>query len=244
VVCGLILLSNFSTSAILFATCLILIFVGRVRTKYILSLLAVMLVTGGMFYLIAKKVPGIGRFKTVESRIETFLGIKSEKTPDNVFQVNQAKIAIATGGIVGKFPGNSTQRNILPQAFSDFIFAIIIEEYGLIGAIVIIFLYLIILYRGIRIASKCDKFFGTLLCLGISFVIVFQAMINMGVTLDLLPNTGQTLPMISHGGTSIWLTSIGIGILLSISRANDELEKQKKQQEDNAEIKINTTNGD
>lgn len=239
VTCILIFPENLSTSAILFATSLILIYVGRVKVQYLLSLIGIMIVMCGIVFLIAKSSPGTGRFKTWGNRMETFLG-KGEADPKDVFQNNQAKIAIANGAPFGRFPGNSTQRNILPQAFSDFIFAIIIEEYGLLGAIVIILLYLILLYRGIRIASKCDKFFGTLLCLGISFVIVFQAMINMGVTLDMLPNTGQTLPLISLGGTSIWLTSIGIGIILSISKANDEAEKQKEQEEQNNELKAET----
>lgn len=236
----LILPDNLSTAAILFATSLILIFVGRVKTQYILSLLGVMAVLCGIFFLVAKNSPNQGRLRTWGSRMENFLG-SGTPDPKDEFQNNQAKIAIANGAPFGKFPGNSTQRNILPQAYSDFIFAIIIEEYGILGAIVIILLYLILLYRGIRIASRCDKFFGTLLGLGISFVIVFQAMINMGVTLDLLPNTGQTLPLVSLGGTSIWLTSIGIGILLSISRANDEAEKLKAEQEANNELKTEIT---
>jgi cell division protein FtsW len=171
--------------------------------------------------------PKKGRLGTWSNRIETFFGDEKDQNPDEVYQINQSKIAVASGGVFGKFPGNSTQRNMLPQAYSDFIYAIIIEEYGIVGGIIVIFLYLFLLYRGIRIATRCEKTFGVLLGLGISYILVFQAMINMAIVVDIFPVTGQPLPLVSMGGTSIWFTSIGIGIMLSISRSNDEAEKQK-----------------
>ncbi len=187
IICLLIMFANFSTAAILFATCLILMFVGRVSTKYILYLLGVMILAGSILILILMNSPKKGRLGTWANRIETFFGKSSDQNPDEVYQINQSKIAVATGGVFGKFPGNSTQRNMLPQAYSDFIYAIIIEEYGIIGGIVIIFLYLFLLYRGIRIATKCEKTFGVLLGLGISYILVFQAMINMAIVVDLFP---------------------------------------------------------
>ncbi len=243
-ICIFILPANFSTAAILFATCLILMFVGRVSLKYIIYMIGIMLIAGGLFILILKTTHNQGRLSTWVNRIETFFGDDSKQNPDDIYQVTQSKIAVASGGIIGKFPGNSTQRNMLPQAYSDFIYAIILEEYGFIGGIIILLLYMVLLYRGIRIATKCEKTFGILLGLGISFALVFQAVINMGIVVDLLPNTGQPLPLISMGGTSIWFTSIGIGIMLSISRANDESEKQKQQTEESNEIKTETENAE
>jgi len=243
-ICIFILPANFSTAAILFATCLILMFVGRVSMKYIIYMIGIMLIAGGLFILILKTTNNQGRLSTWVNRIETFFGDDSKQNPDDIYQINQSKIAVASGGIIGKFPGNSTQRNMLPQAYSDFIYAIILEEYGFIGGIIILLLYMVLLYRGIRIATKCEKTFGILLGLGISFILVFQAVINMGIVVDLLPNTGQPLPLISMGGTSIWFTSIGIGIMLSISRANDEAEKQKQQAEESSKIKTETENAE
>ncbi len=236
-ICVFILPANFSTAAILFMTCVILMFVGRVSAKYIVYLFVIMFLMGALLVLILKNSPRESRLSTWKSRFETFFSDDAKLNPDEVYQVTQSKIAVASGGFIGKFPGNSTQRNMLPQAYCDFIFAIILEEYGFLGGIFIILLYLILLYRGIRIATKCDKIFGVLLGLGISFALVFQAMINMAIVVDLLPNTGQPLPLISMGGTSIWFTSIGIGILLSISRANEEAEKQKNQEVENKELK-------
>lgn len=235
IICGLIMPANFSTAAILFATCLILMFVGRVNLKFLMLTLGGMVVVAGVLVLILMNSPKQGRLGTWVNRVETFFGDESKQNPDEVYQINQSKIAVASGGIIGKFPGNSSQRNMLPQAYSDFIYAIIIEEYGIVGGIVIVILYMYLLFRGIRIATRCDKTFGMLLGLGISFILVFQAMINMAIVVDIFPVTGQPLPLISMGGTSIWFTSIGIGIMLSISRANEENEKAKK-----AVIKENT----
>ncbi len=146
---------------------------------------------------------------------------------ENNYQTEQAKIAIATGGVFGKMPGNSTQRNFLPHPYSDFIFAIIIEEYGIVGGIFLVLLYLILLYRAVKIVTQSPGTFGAFLTIGVAFSLVFQAMINMGVAVNLLPVTGQPLPLVSMGGTSIWFTSLSIGIILSVSK---EINKQKEEQ--------------
>jgi cell division protein FtsW len=224
-VCMLIFPANLSTAAILFLTAVILMFIGRINLKYIAYMALIGGFVVGIFILFLMNSPNKGRLGTWKSRIESFAGGPEHKDPDKEYQINQSKIAIASGGLIGKFPGNSTQRNFLPHAYSDFIFAIIIEEYGLFGGIFIILLYLILLYRGIRIATKCEKTFGSLLCIGMSFILVFQAFIHFAIITNLFPVTGQPLPLISMGGTSIWFTSIAIGIMLSVSR---ETEKQNE----------------
>ena len=212
-VCGLILPANFSTASILFTTCIALMFVGRVSLKYILSLIAIGVVALGIFIAFAYNAQSENRLGTWKNRIENFASGESREN----YQAEQSKIAIASGGVIGKGPGRSTQRNFLPHPYSDFIFAIIVEEYGLIGGIFIMILYLIILYRGVRISSKCEGSFGSLLAIGLSFSLVFQGMINMAVAVNLFPVTGQPLPMVSMGGTSIWFTCLAIGIILSVS---------------------------
>ncbi len=221
IVCALILPANFSTAALLFLTCLVLMFIGRMNTKHLLMLIGSGIVFGALLILLIFNFPKIiKRGETWKARIENFKSGDSESN----FQAEQAKIAIATGGIVGKGPGNSMQRNFLPQASSDFIFAIVIEEWGLISAIIIVFLYVVLLFRGIRIANKSEKTFGSLLAVGLTFSLVFQAMINMAVAVNLFPVTGQPLPLVSMGGTSIWFTSIAIGIILSVSRESEVVE--------------------
>ena len=214
-VCFLILPANFSTAAILFATSLVLMFIGRVPFKYMVSLVGSGIVLLIIFFILAGYYPDLlPRLSTWKSRIENFQSSKSE----DFYQVEQAKIAIAKGGVFGKMPGNSEQRNFLPHPYSDFIYAIIIEEYGLIGGIILVFLYMILLFRAVKIVTKCPRNFGAFLTIGLAFSLVFQAMINMGVAVNLLPVTGQTLPLISMGGTSLWFTSIAIGIILSVSK--------------------------
>jgi len=216
IVCFLILPANFSTAAILFSTSLVLMFIGRVNLKHIFAMIGTGLVILFIMVLIAKSQPNLlPRVDTWISRIENFI---SGDDKDDNYQVEQAKIAIANGGFFGKMPGNSEQRNFLPHPYSDFIFAIIIEEYGLFGGIFIVFLYLILLFRAVKIVTKCPRNFGAFLTIGVAFSLVFQAMINMAVAVNLLPVTGQTLPFISMGGTSIWFTSISIGIILSVSK--------------------------
>lgn len=220
VVCGLILPANFSTAALLFVTCTILMFIGRVNLKYIAAMYGIGIVVFGIFVVVLLNAPEQGRLGTWKKRIESFNGGDSKEN----YQVEQGKIAIATGGIFGKFPGNSTQRNFLPHPYSDFIFAIIIEEYGLIGGIVVVLMYLILLFRAIRIVSRSPGTFGAFLTMGCCFTLVFQAFINMAVAVNLLPVTGQPLPMVSMGGTSIWFTGIAIGMMLSVSREADKNE--------------------
>jgi len=195
-----------------------MLFIGRINLKYIFALLGIAIVLMGIFVFILMHSTNQGRLGTWRNRIENFgSGEKVEN-----FQVEQGKIAIATGGIFGKFPGNSTQRNFLPHPYSDFIFAIIVEEYGLIGAFVVVLMYLILLFRGVRIVSKAPGTFGAFLTFGCCFSLVFQAFINMAVAVNILPVTGQPLPMVSMGGTSIWFTGITIGIMLSVSKESDK----------------------
>ena len=218
IICALILPANFSTAALLFLTCLVLMFVGRMNAKHLLMLIGSGIVFGVLLIVLIFNFPTIiKRGETWKARIEDFRKGDSESN----FQAEQAKIAIATGQIFGKGPGNSMERNFLPQASSDFIFAIVIEEWGLITAILIVFLYVVLLFRGVRIANKSERTFGSLLAIGLTFSLVFQAMINMAVAVNLFPVTGQPLPLVSMGGTSIWFTSIAIGIILSVSRETD-----------------------
>lgn len=235
-ICGLILPSNLSTAAILFTTCFVLMFIGRVSIKYMAAFAGVGIALLALFILIMWNMPNKGRVHTWKNRIENFTGGDKNIDPDKAFQSVQSKIAISTGGIIGKLPGNSTQRNILPQAFSDFIFAIIVEEYGLIGGIVIVGLYLILLFRAVKIATKCTRIFPALLTIGCAFSLVFQAMIHMGIASGVLPVTGQPLPLLSMGGTSIWFTSIAIGIILSVSKSVEvEVQSDNEEEENNKE---------
>lgn len=213
IVCGLILPANFSTAAVLFSTSMVIMFIGRVKLKFLLVLVGVGIVFLSLFIVILLNSPNTGRVGTWKKRIENFSSGESESN----YQVEQAKIAIASGFPLGKGPGKSTQRNFLPHPYSDFIYAIILEEYGFMAGACVIFLYIVLFLRGIRIAIKCDKPFGTLLAFGCSFLLVFQALINMAVATNLFPVTGQPLPMLSMGGTSVWFTCISIGLILSVS---------------------------
>ncbi len=212
-----ILPANLSTAAIVFTISLVMLFVGRVRLLYLAGLIVTGAAILGIIILIMFNMPdGMqGRTATWKHRIEHFISNDKGEVP---FQVEQAKIAIATGGIYGKGPGNSTQRNILPHPYSDFIYAIIIEEYGLLGGFFVLLLYLVLFFRAIRISLKSPTLFGSFMVIGMSFSLVFQAMINMGVAVNLFPVTGQPLPLISMGGTSLWFSSLAIGIILSVSR--------------------------
>lgn len=223
IVCGLIAPANLSTACVLFATCLILMFIGRVSLVYIGIIIMSAVFLLGIIVFIIMQSPNQGRVATWKSRIEDFMD------KDQVsYQTQQAKIAIAKGGVFGQGPGNSKQRNFLPSSYADYIYVIIIEEYGLIGGGIIVLLYLFFLFRSILIFIKTPKAFGALLAVGLSFSLVIQAMINMGVTVNILPVTGLTLPLVSMGGSSIWFTSLAIGIILSVSRSADELKKEEK----------------
>ncbi len=217
IVCGLIFPANLSTAALVFVTSLVLIYIGRVKFSYILSIIGLSVLLLGFSIGILFMMPSgkQARLSTWKARIEQY--VKGGDSKDS-YQVEQSKIAIASGGLFGKMPGKSTQRNFLPHPYSDFIFAIIVEEYGLVGGSIVVLLYLILLYRAVRIVSKVPNNFGAYLAMGLSFGLVFQAMVNMGVAVHLLPVTGQPLPLVSMGGTSIWFTSLSIGVLLSVSK--------------------------
>ncbi|MGC4056503.1 MAG: FtsW/RodA/SpoVE family cell cycle protein [Chitinophagaceae bacterium] len=227
VICGLIAPENLSTALLLGATCCILFFIGRVQVRHILMLALAGL--AGIIILVAASVYfDFGRGATWVKRIEDFRGKDaSGNKKEDPFQVEQAKIAIANGGVAGRGPGNSQQRNFLPHPYSDFIYAIVIEEYGLVGGAVIVFLYLLFLWRCILLFRRCPYAFGAFLGVGLSITLVFQAMLNMAVTVHLVPVTGLTLPMVSMGGSSILFTSMSFGIILSISRYVDEMEGTK-----------------
>lgn len=220
VVCLLILPANFSTAAMLGVSCWLMLFIGRVNLKQLLGFTGIGIVLVGLFIFIALQTNSISRVQTWKNRIENY---SSGEGGDN-YQAQQSKIAIATGGLVGKGPGNSTQRNLLPHPYSDFIYAIIIEEYGMVGGMVILLLYLILLYRTGLIVKKARRTFPAFLAMGLTLILVFQAMINMAVAVNLIPVTGQPLPLVSMGGTSLLFTSASFGIILSISRSQNKEE--------------------
>lgn len=214
-VCGLILPSNLSTALILLATVMVLMFIGRVKMRHLSAFFLVGIFLIALMIGITMLTGQKGRIATWESRIEHFIDGEDKEN----YQVEQSKIAIATGGVFGKGPGNSTQRDFLPYAYSDFIYALIVEEYGFIGGLVILFLYLFLLYRAGVIVKKSNRTFGAFLSIGLALLLVLQAMVNMGVTVNLFPVTGQTLPFVSMGGSSLIFTSIAIGIILNVSRS-------------------------
>ena len=215
----LILPANFSTTAIIFAMTLMLTFIGGYPLKYLGFIIGTGLVILLFFVLIAKAFPDAmpNRVQTWQNRIENF----SDSEDKEAYQVQKAKIAIATGGPVGVGPGKSVQKNFLPQSSSDFIFAIIVEEYGLLGGFLIVFIYFLLLFRIFVVIRKTTTIFGTLLVVGVGCPIIFQATINMAVAANLFPVTGQTLPLISSGGTSIWMTCFALGMILSVSAAKE-----------------------
>jgi cell division protein FtsW len=219
----LILPANFSTTAIIFSMILILAFIGGYPIKYIGYIIGAGILSLTLFILIAKAFPDSmpNRVNTWGSRIENFSNSEGQES----YQVEKAKIAIATGGTFGKGPGKSIQKNFLPQSSSDFIYAIIVEEYGLIGAVLIVFVYFLLLFRIFVTVKKASTIFGTLLVIGVGLPIIFQAVINMAVATNLFPVTGQTLPLISSGGTSIWMTCFALGMILSVSSSKQETEK-------------------
>ena len=219
----LILPANFSTTAIIFSMILILAFIGGYPIKYIGYIIGAGILSLTLFILIAKAFPDSmpNRVNTWGSRIENFSNSEGQES----YQVEKAKIAIATGGTFGKGPGKSIQKNFLPQSSSDFIYAIIVEEYGLVGAVLIVFVYFLLLFRIFVTVKKASTIFGTLLVIGVGLPIIFQAVINMAVATNLFPVTGQTLPLISSGGTSIWMTCFALGMILSVSSSKQETEE-------------------
>jgi cell division protein FtsW len=222
VILAFILPANFSTTAIIFAMILLVTFIGGYPIKYLASIVGMGVLGLTLFVLTAKAFPNVmpNRVDTWISRIENF----SDKNAEEGYQVEKAKIAIASGGLQGRGPGKSVQKNFLPQSSSDFIFAIIVEEYGLIfGALIVILMYFLLLFRILVAAKKATSIFATLLIIGVGLPIIFQALINMAVAVNLFPVTGQTLPLISSGGTSIWMTCFAIGIILSVTADKEKI---------------------
>lgn len=227
-----ILPSNFSTAALMFAMVFMLLYIGQYPLKYLGIVLASGLALLALFFLLAQAFPKhktFSRVNTWVSRIENFT---SDKPDEDKYQIENAKIAIAVGKINGVGPGKSIQKNFLPQSSSDFIFAIIIEEYGLIGGYVLVFFYMLLFFRFLIRANKTNNLFGKLLIIGLGFPIIIQALINMGVAVELLPVTGQPLPLISSGGTSIWMTCLSLGIILSVTKREDEIAADLKDFQD------------
>lgn len=232
---GLVLPANFSTAALMFAMVIMLVFIGQYPLKYIGVVVATGIAALAMFILLAKAFPDAKMFSRVptwEGRLESFFTNAEDKdTSDEHYQSDLAKVAIASGKIYGLGPGKSVQKNFLPQSSSDFIYAIIVEEWGLIGGLGVLALYLLIFFRFIVAAHKANSNFGKLVVVGLGFPIVFQAMINMAVAVNLLPVTGQTLPLISSGGSSIWMTCISLGIIIGVTKKDEEIEAEREDRE-------------
>ncbi len=238
IICAVIAPANLSTALLVGATSFMLMFIGRVNTKHLLLSIGIALIPVIFLFALAigtydkathktKDLPAIfasGRIPTWIGRIQTFVYSNKEDDNEKLYQINQAKIAIASGGWVGRGPGNSEARNFLPHSYSDFIYAIIIEEYGFFGAAFMVFIYLLFLYRCIRLYQKCPYAFGAFLALALSFTLVIQALANMGVAVNVFPNTGVTLPLVSMGGSSFLFTCLSIGIILSVARNVEQLE--------------------
>lgn len=235
IICILIAPANLSTALLIGGIALMLMFIGRVNVKHILIVVGaaiipiIILVSVASHYYdkeqhVSKDLPAVfsvGRMPTWVKRVQNFMYAGDE---DASYQVQQAKIAIATGGIFGKGPGKSEQRNFLPHPYSDFIYAIIIEEYGLVGGTVILLIYLLFLFRSIRLFRRCPYAFGAFLAVALSFTLVIQAMVNMAVNVNLFPTTGVTLPLVSMGGSSLFFTCFSIGIILSVARNVEQVE--------------------
>jgi len=234
-----ILPANFSTAALIFSMVIMLVFIGKYPLKYIGVVLGVGAIGLLFFVLVAKTFPDAfpNRVDTWMARIDNFA---TDKPDEDDYQIEKAKIAIASGGLYGLGPGKSVQKNFLPQSSSDFIYAIIVEEYGMVGGISVLGLYLLLLFRFVVAAHKANSLFGKLVVVGLGFPIIFQAMTNMAVAVELLPVTGQTLPLISSGGTSIWMTCIALGIILSVTKTEEEIAEElaEKQKRDDALQKL------
>ncbi|RTY68809.1 cell division protein FtsW [Flavobacterium sp. GSP27] len=224
-----ILPANFSTTALIFSMVLMLVFIGKYPIKYIAVILGSGIVFLAFFILLSKAFPDskfFSRVGTWGNRIESFT---TDKPEEDDYQIEKAKIAIASGKIYGLGPGKSIQKNFLPQSSSDFIFAIIVEEYGLIGGLGVLTLYLLLLFRFVIASHKATTLFGKLVVIGLGFPMIFQAMVNMAVAVELLPVTGQTLPLISSGGSSIWMTCFALGIIISVTKKEEEIVQELKE---------------
>jgi cell division protein FtsW len=245
ITCFLIAPANLSTALLLGSSCMLLLFIGRVSTRHLLLTIGCALIPVAMLVMTAvvkhnsaggeatdiKKEKTSKLFTRVDTwvnRVEGFIYGSKEANDDDHYQVNQAKIAIARGGLIGLGPGNGEARNFLPQAYNDYIYATLIEEYGLMGGAFILFIYLVFLYRSIRLFKRCPYAFGAFLALGLSFTLVLQALANMAVNVNLFPVTGVTLPLVSMGGSSFLFTCLSIGIILSVARNVEQLEAPAK----------------
>jgi cell division protein FtsW len=245
IICVLIAPANLSTALLLGASCMLLLFIGRASTKHLLMTVGIVCIPV-LFLIIAAVISHksaddssetrkesssklTARVSTWINRVEHFIYGGKDADDEDAYQTNQAKIAIAKGGLMGVGPGNSTQRNFLPQAYNDFIYPIIIEEYGLVGGTFIVFIYLVFLFRSIKIFRRCPYAFGAFLALGLSFTLVIQAIANMAVSVNLFPVTGVTLPLVSMGGSSFLFTCLSIGIILSVARNVEQLEGKKEE---------------
>jgi cell division protein FtsW len=226
---ALILPANFSTTALIFAMVVMVAFIGKYQLKFIGFIIG-MAIAGLLFFVvIAKAFPDskfFNRVGTWTSRIENF---SSDKPGEDEYQIKAAKTAIASGNFTGVGPGKSVQRHFLPQSSSDFIYAIIVEEYGLIGGLGVLGLYLLLLFRFVIAAHKATTLFGKLVVISLGFPMIFQALINMAVAVELLPVTGQTLPLISSGGSSIWMTCFALGIIINVTKKEEEIEQEQKE---------------
>lgn len=231
----LILPANLSTAALIFTMVVMLAFIGKYPLKYIGFVVGAGIVALVFFIVVAKAFPDAfpNRVDTWISRIDNFA---TDKPDEDDYQIEKAKIAIASGGIYGLGPGKSVQKNFLPQSSSDFIYAIIVEEWGMLGGIGVLTLYLLLFFRFIVAAHKANSLFGRLLVVGLGFPIIFQALVNMAVAVELLPVTGQTLPLISSGGTSIWMTCVALGIIIGVTKKEEEIAQELEEKEKRNEI--------
>ncbi|MDH6303374.1 cell division protein FtsW [Parabacteroides sp. PF5-5] len=251
IICMLIFPENFSTSVMLFGVCFLMMFIGQMPLKklgllFLVLVLTMSLLVALLFALPNSMIEGVGRLETMKSRIAGFFIEKPKIDPatykitDDNYQVSHAQIAIARGGVFGKMPGHGQQRDFLPQAYSDFIYAIIIEELGVVGGFFVLLLYVMLMIRVGIIARRCDRLFPRYLVLGCGLLITIQAFANMAVAVGLFPVTGQPLPLVSRGGTSTVITCVYIGIILSVSRfgagMGDEEEETEEENSDVIEI--------
>ncbi len=231
----LILPANFSTAALIFSMVITLVFVGKYPLKYIGFVVGAGIIALVFFIVVAKAFPDAfpNRVDTWISRIDNFA---TDKPDEDDYQIEKAKIAIASGGVYGLGPGKSVQKNFLPQSSSDFIYAIIVEEWGLIGGLGVLIMYLLLFFRFIVAAHKATTLFGKLVVVGLGFPIIFQALVNMAVAVELLPVTGQTLPLISSGGSSIWMTCIALGIIIGVTKKEEEVAAEMQEKEKRNEV--------
>jgi cell division protein FtsW len=224
----LILPANFSTTALIFSMILMLVFIGKYPLKYIGMIIGSGILFLTFFVLLSKAFPDAKTFSRVQTWESRIVNFSTDKPDEDDYQIEKAKIAIASGKIYGLGPGKSVQKNFLPQSSSDFIYAIIVEEYGLIGGFGVLILYLLLLFRFVVASHKANTIFGKLVVIGLGFPMIFQAMINMAVAVELLPVTGQTLPLISSGGSSIWMTCFALGIIISVTKKDEEIAEEQK----------------